>query len=191
MSKLGLPETAYLPPEVVETGVYNVVLKGFKPKPSNNRKSINLNPVLRIQIKDASTGEIGETPLYNSLNFQETTGYIIGAFCRCFGKEVEQGNIPGEFIGIDTAIASMGNPPNAESSTYDDSLWDAVKYQGPLTDAVGQVRIVKKQAQKKQGNVFIKAQNSDGTPVWRNEVDEWINAVSTFTGKTPTNLARN
>lgn len=187
MGKLGLPVAAYLPPEVVETGVYKVELKGFKPKPSSDRRSINLNPTLRLTKPDGT-----ETPLYNSLNFQETTGFIIAAFCRCFGKDVdEKGDIPGEFIGIQEAMASMANPVDPTTGNFDDSLWGNVKYQGPLLNATGEVRIVKKQSMKKQGSVYIKEQNSDGTPVWRNEVDCWINAVPEFTGKTPDNLARN
>lgn len=128
MAKITVPKKQLEPPAKLPGGVYEIMCKGFKPQwtkgtDPTKSKSINLCP--QLNVINNSNGEFNGKPVYDWLN--QNAGWIINDFCHAFGLEmVDKGDsvdIPGEFVGPD------GDP----------TKWT---YNGPLTNATGNVELV-------------------------------------------------
>jgi hypothetical protein len=105
----------------VPPGIYTVMLKGFKPKFSKKRDSVNLNP----QIEVVNHADFNNRKLFDSLNTKAK--WTWPPFFACFGVAVTpdaNGDVefPGDFNGPDN----------------DPEKWS---YVGPLQGQVGQVEV--------------------------------------------------
>jgi hypothetical protein len=104
-----------------EDGLYEVRLEGFEPKPSKDKNSVNLNPVMKVINHQKENGR----RVYDNLNVGAP--WIIKAFCHAFGLDLAPDGsggftLPGDFNG----------PEN------DPSHWS---YTGPLTGCVAKVML--------------------------------------------------
>jgi hypothetical protein len=113
---------------LMNEGLVQVRLDGFKPQLSKKKDSVNLNP----QMKVVNHAEYNDRNVFDNLN---TKGkWVWGDFCHAFGVPMVQVGDDFEFPG-DFVCKSHG----AECKGDDPENWD---YVGPLTGQVGQLYLV-------------------------------------------------
>lgn len=120
-----------LPP--MKEGMVMVRLDGFKPKLSNKKDSVNLNP----QLKVINHAEYNDRVVFEYLNTKAK--FMWKEFCHAFGVPLNQlpdGEVefPGEFDGPED----------------DPTKWD---YRGPLLGQIAQLYLIQEPAKDKNGNV--------------------------------------
>jgi len=109
----------------VPTDIYDVILKGFKPKLAKSGQSTNLQPILAVTNHKTLNGN----RIFDNLN--TNAGFYHEDFVHCFGLPMEQVGpeefaIPGEFM------PDPSDPQNPAKWTYN----------GPLIGRVGKVEVV-------------------------------------------------
>jgi hypothetical protein len=118
-------------------GTYTFMLRGFKPKYSKDRGSVNLNPELKI----INHPEFNDRQVFENLNTKAK--WIWKDFCHAFGVplvEAPNGDLefPGDFAGPD-------DQPE---------LW---QYSGPLLGQTAQIYVV--QADDTKGGIVNKVKS--------------------------------
>lgn len=118
----------------VPEGLYDVQLRGFKPKKSKDSKSTNLNPDIRI----INHPTLNDKRIFVSMN--TNAAWLWAEICHCFGCPLEEASdgsgelsIPGSFDGPES----------------DPSKW---VYTGPLLNQHGKLYVVQKDYQGKTNN---------------------------------------
>lgn len=123
MPRLGTSKESTKGGEPIEPGNYKVRFDGFEVKTSKKGDSHNLNPVLKI----VGHPTLNDRRVYINLNTK--AGWILEAFCHCFGLLMDD-------VGDDLEIPGDFKPNPADP---DDSLkWI---YQGPLNAKTGNLEI--------------------------------------------------
>ena len=109
--------------DVVPSGLYDVRLVAFRPKPTKAGDSVNLNGQFEIQNHPEYAGRM----VFDNLSTNANAAWKLVAFVKAFGLDMTEAadgslSIPGEFTG----------PEN------DATQW---KYVGPLVGRTGKVEV--------------------------------------------------
>lgn len=119
--------------DLIPAGVYQYRVDGFKPKRSNDKQSINLQP----QMKIINHATLNDQNIFENLN--SNAGWVQRDFCHALGLRLdgpnEENGLPGDFIG----------DQNADPATW--------RYQGPIIGKVGRCEVQHEPAKDKQGNL--------------------------------------
>jgi hypothetical protein len=151
-------------PPPVPAGQYDAQLKGFKPKESKDKDSVNLNAEFEI---------IGNDDLKNRKFFATLSmkaPWIIVDFVHACGLVMEE--VQDEYASTEKANYTIpGIFEGSDGSEPDPAKW---KYQGPLTNKTLKVELAEKEYQGKKSN----------------EVRQFICAVPDCKEKHSTNLIK-